>query len=168
MLSRTELDATLAHLDALYASTIATDPRSSQYFCKLAVIEFCGWIEEAQDLLIQESALRGAIWDPILKEKVKKNYGYHFTDKFAPLLAYGMGNKQLQNVIATVTSRGGSKLDSAISTINSFVTKRNEAAHTHSRPGGKTFYQPSLIHSYLDTVADGLSELESELIAIGW
>lgn len=168
MLPRIELDTTLNHLDSQYKTAASSDPRASQYYCKLAVIEFCGWIEEAQDLLVQESATRGGVWDTDLRSKVKRTYGFHFEDKFSPLLAHGMGYKTLRAVIQTLSYRPGSKFDSAVSTINSFVEIRNKAAHTHSSPGTTTYYQPSLVSSYLNTVAEGLLELETELISVGW
>src|SRR3990172_5293959 len=91
MLSNAELIQSLDDLEVAFQN--ATTPRSSTMFAKHALLELCGWTEEAEDHIIQRCANK--LTDPALKklvtEKTNKNSAFHFTDNFLPLLALVIG-----------------------------------------------------------------------------
>ena len=90
MLSNSELILSLDALDRLFQAS--QSPRDSLMHSKHALLEFCGWIEEAQDELLRKCAAK--LLDPadvkLVDERIQKNYTFIF-GKFRELISLVIG-----------------------------------------------------------------------------
>lgn len=167
MLSNSELLLSLNELERLFQA--ATNPRDSKMHAKHALLELCGWIEEAQDDLVLKCSKK--ILDPslitLIEKKVKFNSSFEFDEKFLPLLGLVVGFQKYSVIQSKLTLHG--KLFPTLSiNINKLRVPRNNHAHTHfedSKPTNSIFQNlgPSSIKQLANDIYGGLLELERAL-----
>lgn len=173
MLSITHLENSLNKLDADYLRT-GQPPEDQLRICKHALLEVCGWSEEAQDSILLACA--AMIGDPDLKThaeaKVKANSGFHNEGNFAPLLGLMVGLQGLSNIRAHLRHVGTwfSVMENAL---NNLKKPRNAHAHSHfvSTDPDKMHHlgqSPAVLLTIAKQLHDGLVELENELRARGF
>jgi len=106
MLSNVELIQSLDDLEVAFQN--ATTARSSTMFAKHALLELCGWIEEAEDYIIQSCAtkLSDADLKGLVEKRIKFNSAFHFTDNFLPLLALVIGLTKYELIQDKLTANG--------------------------------------------------------------
>lgn len=130
MLSNVELIQTLDELEKIYQ--LSTTPRDFKMHAKHALLELCGWIEEAEDYIVLACANK--LTDPTLKniiaDKTKFNSAFHFENNFVPLLSLVIGLTKFEHIKSKL-SNNGIYFSSLVTTINSLKTPRNDHAHTH-------------------------------------
>lgn len=167
MIANTELLASLEVLDQLFTNAAST--RDALMHSKHALLELCGWIEEAEDYIVHCCASRLAdhadrTW---IESKVKGNSGLHFENNFKQLLALVIGISKYRSVIDHLEARG-KKFCGLISKINDFKKPRDAHAHTHfeefrASNATLTMNAPSLLKKHAIDIYMGFSELESNL-----
>ena len=168
MLSNVELIQSLDDLEVAFQN--ATSPRASTMFAKHALLELCGWIEEAEDYIVHNCATKLA--DPALvclvKERVKNNFAFHFTNKFIPLLALVVGLAKYETIRIKLIANGMyfSGLETAI---NNLKDPRDKHAHTHFELGKSqinallTGQSPNSLRQKAIDIYKGFCELEASL-----
>ncbi|WP_410566608.1 hypothetical protein [Acinetobacter sp. H1(2024)] len=132
-LSKTDINRNLKQLKLLYDA--ASSSRSSNaslhmtFYSKLALLEYCGWLEISIDILIRR--IISKVSDPkiveIGNEWITQNYGFSYKQHFRSLLCKSLGLQKTERILNRLQVSG----DLAIleSKLNSFKTLRNEAAH---------------------------------------
>ena len=100
MVDYTTIHNTLSLLDSEYGRAVGMD--LPLLFSKLAVIEFCGWIEESFDRLCKDY-VSSWIVDSQNKTKIesiiKKNHGFHYDSNVFPLMCSVFGINNWENII---------------------------------------------------------------------
>lgn len=164
MLSNSELILSLDALDLLFQAS--KSPRDSLMHSKHALLELCGWIEEAQDDLVHNCALKLLDQDDIglMKEKIKRNHTFLF-DSFRELIALVIGLSKYKKIHMKLMG-GSSHYVQMIATVNSLKDPRNTHAHTHfeiQRLSNGILNAPSMLKKMASDVHLGLLELEVAL-----
>ena len=162
MLTNAELIKSLDTLDVLYQNS--TTPRESVMHSKHALLELCGWVEEAQDEIVRNCAKR--INDPALiklvHEKIDGNSQFHFHNNFIPLLGLVIGLIKFSELESKLLNNGRYYLGCQ-SNINNLKKPRNTHAHTHfenSRISNSLLFAPSRTKQMAKEIYLGLDELE--------
>jgi hypothetical protein len=135
-------------------------------FSKLAIIEFCGWIEETfDDILIAYCFNLSPAYLKFYKEEViDNNYGFHYERNFRPMLlkTIGIGNlESLENCLENHFAF----LSTFKSILGSFSKSRNSAAHTYTKIGVTNKYDaPSIVISNIKKITPILEKIEQEIM----
>ena len=167
MLSDTHILSNLQKINTVYQNS-SNDLDLPALFSKLAILEVCGWIEEAMDNIVLECANRLTLniddLDTFEKESVKKTYSFSYDKHFRRLLVQLIGLRS----IAAVEQ----KLDQAIfakfkSDIYSLKVRRDDFAHAHVQQITHNFDAPSVTIPRFRRVYSGLSDIENTLIGLG-
>lgn len=103
-------------------------------YSKFALLEFCGWLEEAIDKIlldyIDRTITNIAVRKTIKEEIINRVYGFKYKDEFRPLFEKIIGAGNFQHIILRLASLKGR--DELLKNILAELTKaRNRAAHTH-------------------------------------
>ena len=150
MIHSTRILKTLLYLDAEYKKNLtASDGKIPILFSKMAVLEYCGWIEEAFDEIARASLrkkLRSYASREILEKQINRTHGFTY-DKARGLLAVAVGTIRLRSIEIKLNRSGTlQQLRSNLSALNSM---RREAAHTHTSGTTQSFQSPSILISNL-------------------
>jgi len=165
MLSNAELIQSLDELEKIYQ--LSTTPRDSKMHAKHALLELCGWIEEAEDYVVLGCAkkLTDTTLKDLVEEKTKFNSAFHFEKNFVPLLALVIGLTKFEQIKNKLTNTG-IYFSSLVTTINSLKTPRNDHAHTHFEStklninNFLTGHAPSSLKQKANDIYLGFCELE--------
>lgn len=140
---------------AMSSSSIHASLEAALY-SKMALLELCGWIEEAIDTMLIDHIDRTVhsldIRKTLKEEIIQRVYGFKYKDEFRPLMEKIVGAANFQKII-TVLGKTRAR-DESLKNIFSELTKnRNRAAHTHWKTGvTSSFDAPSLTIQKLDTL----------------
>lgn len=172
MLSDAELQISLAYYEGVYAAA-PHDMRTMLLSSKAAILEVCGWVEQAMDVIVFEAAQRCALSTPrlnhITTKYIKPTYGFSYRNHFEKMIVSVVGYRVLDRAEANA----GAPIFAMESTLDYLAKLRNHYAHTHfdiSNPyptGHSTIPTPTVMKNHAITAVTGLNALESELIANG-
>jgi hypothetical protein len=168
MFSSIDLRANLKALDALFAAE--TDQRKARLFARLAVLELCGWTEEAVDALVVDSAnrcLKTMQHQKDVQEHLKRLYGFDYLYHFKPMLARVIGLYGFEHVEARLSTKRPSALPKLQAALSQLRPVRDSIAHTHST-ATVTVPAPSLVISLTRDIELGLKLLSSEMRSSGY
>jgi hypothetical protein len=162
MISKTPLSLELRKLNRLYNHSLGVaDPDFSKYYSRLAVLELCGWVEEAMDEIAWQYPLRahlplGPDFD-FTRSMIEKNYGFEYRGNFRDMMKPLLGIVVLSRIERRMNPVIKQSLEAALSNLK---PERNEHAH---RPLHKAtmFTAPSVCLSLLPDIHKGLAEFES-------
>jgi hypothetical protein len=141
-----------------------------QFCAKLALIELCGWIEEAMDEIVLRCSSR-SLQDPdnvsyCEKTIVQKNFGFDYGANFRRMLIQLIG---LVGVEKIESAADPNKLALLSTELGNLKQIRNQVAHTYTRANVQvTLSAPSSLLPRLTNVFDGLSELDREISTRQW
>lgn len=158
------LNQTLEFLDNLYNQHLTSeDSEESVAFSKLAVIEFCGWVETTIDDIARSSVLISlptASDRPSLEKLIQDTSGFDYKRHIIPLLAHSIGIVKYTQVEETLKEEG--LLEQLTTTLNSeFKKMRNRAAHTFLDGVQRNYDAPSLIKGKVTQILPVLDRLRS-------
>lgn len=172
MLADSELMVSLTYHEQTYnAST--QDLRIMLLCSKASILEVCGWIEQAMDLVVAEAAQRCALSQARIKlideNYIGKTNGFSYQGHFEKMMVSVVGYRMLE----AAEKQAGIAIP-AMDGALSFLTKlRNYYAHTHFNMG-KPFPKnmtsipgPTATRGYAQTAITGLTALEQGLISLG-
>jgi hypothetical protein len=166
MLGKQHIVPSLQALDAAYQNTSGPD---AERFAKLAIIELCGWIEEAMDEVMNRCSRRHlGVQDNLdycAKKIVETTYGFEYERHFRFMLIRLVGIVGVEKIESQVNSAKHIVLKSTLKTL---VIKRNTAAHTHLKGATATFDAPSVTLANFHHVYDGLLDLSRTMRRVGW
>ena len=162
MIDYTTIQTNLAQLDASYAS--ATDITMNILYSKLAVIEFCGWIEVSIDTLAKDH-LNCSILDHTLKGKVESfidgHYGFDYERNVLPIICCAIGTSNWENIIDSCPI---SDFNNFLAILRNYKRMRNSAAHTNVVIGvTMTYFSPSVVLNDYNRIRPAIQFFESEI-----
>jgi len=132
MIHSSRLIRTLKFLDSEYKKNLTSyDPHRPLLFAKLAVIEYCGWLELSFDEIARcgvRKKLKTESSRDILEKKIKSTHGFSYKHHVRPLLAQSIGTIRLLQLEKEISKDGS--LDMLSSNLGSLKEQRSEAAHT--------------------------------------
>ena len=142
------LNKTLDFLDRLYNEHITSeDSEEAVAFSKLAVIEFCGWVETTIDDIARSSvivSLPASSDRSSLENLIKDTSGFDYKRHVTPLLTHSIGIVKYTQIEETLKQEG--LLDQFTTVLNAeFKKMRNRAAHTFLDGTQRNYDAPSLI-----------------------
>lgn len=166
MITRQHLDLSLKSLDEAFRTSANAD--DAQRFAKLAIIELCGWTEEAMDSIIRKCAQRRLIVAKNLdycNKAIKRTYGFDYNKHFRPMLIILIGLISVEHLENSVDQ---AKHDILISTLGNLKGIRDLAAHTHLTQASGPIDAPSVTRRRFDAVYCGLLDLSRKLRRAGF
>lgn len=147
MIATSRIEKTLKFLEREYQSNLSSsDAERPVLFAKMAVLEYCGWLEESFDD-IARNCLRGRLRSAAdckpMDDKIRFTHGFKYKEHLHPMLVFGLGLVRVVKIEKQLESDGSlSALKSNLGTLNEM---RKEAAHTHTTGRTQRFQAPSSI-----------------------
>lgn len=162
-IDNTEILGIVSDIETEYSKSTTTTHYAILY-SKLAVIEFCGWIEQMIDAILIEyisnKLVESANFDFIKKNIIEQNYGLHYEKNVRKMLMNIVGMNNLESLEDSLESHSA-YLTTLKSILGSFTTSRNTAAHTYTPYGATPTYQsPSVVISNIRTITPILQKVE--------
>lgn len=171
MLSDLELKNNLAYHQRVY-SDCNYDPRITQLSSKSSILEVCGWVEQAMDLFVRDTANRCNLSPKYIslvdRKYIDKTYGFEYRRHFAKMLIAVVGYRVLEKA----ESYAGNDLIEMEATLADLSKLRNHYAHTHfdiNNPipqGYSSVPTPTIMVKHAGIAANGLAALEKSLIEL--
>lgn len=150
-----DIQKNLNELDKLYnlASSIQANQSHLIFYSKLAIIEYCGWLEDSIDIIVRramKNRLKETELEKIFQDNIRRNYGFSYDDNFRKLLISSIGLEKTDHLIRYL--KANSSFYILQSHLNTLKAIRNRAAHTYHKKGVMISYDsPSVIKNYLAT-----------------
>lgn len=167
MIAKTSLVKNLSKLDRLYKSSVSA--HDAQLFAKLAILEMCGWIEEAMDDIVHRCAMRKlkvpANVNYVKQSVIKRTYGFVYDEHFRRMLLQVVGLCAVEKIEATVDP---GKFQTLQATLKTLKVSRDSEAHTHTSGITKVLDAPSVTIAHFQRVYDGLSDVCTALKTNGF
>ena len=152
---------TLQFVETRFAS--ATSPLELQLLSKLALLELCGWIEEAMDdLLLTAARTRLRIPGNLRtfeERTIDRNSSFEY-EKFRSMMVGLVGMVTVEMIESNADP---AKLQLLRTTLGILKTPRNMEAHMHTAGTMRRIDAPTLTRSRLAPVYKGLQEIEKLL-----
>lgn len=158
MISITEITKTLDLLDRYYLENQSN--KNALLYSKLAVLELCGWIEEAMDDVVQRSCKRKIKDERFRKEVdlfIKNTYGFEYQKHFRPMVVQVIGYSNFAKVERKIDAL---KLEQFLSALANLKNFRHQLAHTHSKGVTASIPAPSVIKNNFIFSSEGIREFE--------
>lgn len=145
---------TLKYLNSEYKKNILhSDPQVPVLTAKIAVIEYCGWIENTFDEIaincVRES-LRTSESRKFLEKKISDTHGFVYKTHARQLLVVGLGLKKLIKIEKKLNKTGD--LDLLKNHLGNMNTLRREAAHTYTTGQTTRYDSPETILRNFDSM----------------
>ncbi len=166
MVIKKHIYITLKSLDRKYQGTLfSSNVNEPVYYCKLATLEYCGWIELTFDDIINralKNQLRSRDFKKILeKEIIGRTNGFQYDRHFRPMLISAVGLKRAESIeLELKRSNDFNTLESELSSMKEF---RNRAAHTWIQNTTRTFPAPSDLLRRFDLIYPILRQIYSKV-----
>ncbi len=160
---------TLEGLDQRYKESLKTPTsEDSVYFSKLAILEYCSWIEEAFDDIVRRS-VKGQIktieFRQILEHGIIRNtHGFQYKENFRPMLCRAIGLRDME-IIEIYLKRSG-QFEIFINELESIKVHRNNAAHTCISGATKTYPAPSIIKANFEKIFPIMKGIYKEVLRL--
>ncbi len=161
MIAKTYIHKNIQELNTLYNK--CSNQKKELYYSKLALLELCGWIEESMDTIVESMAsrtLKQSSNRKLVKELIKKNYGFEYDAHFRKMLIHVIGLINVERLEVSIDQAKYFKLKAALGNLK---TARNKEAHTHLKGVARSIDAPSVTKYHFFDVYDGLKNIEQQL-----
>jgi hypothetical protein len=144
------------------------DESSTQWailYSKLAIVEFCGWIEQTFDKVLFEYAENKVCenYSLYIKEVIKKHHGFNYNDHIRKMILEVVGINNLENLEDFLSYTND--LDTLKSILNTLTKIRNMATHTYTSHGATpNYHSPSVILSNIKKITPIMQKIETEIM----
>lgn len=163
-MKKKKIENNLKELDELYNNAQTNKERI--FFCKLALVELCGWIEITIDELILNS-LKKQINDQTKiekfnKEYLKRMYGFSYESNIRDMFIKVFGYHVLLDIEKCLNKRNNLKNLSKL--LTDLKSKRDSYAHTYIYDfNPNSFEAPSMINGYFNDLIKLFAPLERKI-----
>lgn len=161
MIHSRRIRTTLTFLDGKYnAHLLHRDTEIPVLYSKMAILEYCGWLELAFDEIARNCVrhkLRTTASRKDLEHQIDRTHGFTYKQNIAPLLAYGLGTIKLIEVERKLKATG--ELQALTSHLGTMNQSRREAAHTFTSGRTSRFDAPSTTIASLNKIEPILQKL---------
>lgn len=168
MLVKKDILGTLEGLDIRYNNALHTPtPQDSIYFSKLAILEYCGWIEESFDKIVRRSVkgkLKTQVYKDMLASVIDNTHGFQYKKHFRPMLYSAVGLKNMEIVEKNLKDSG--KFELLISELEAVKIHRDNAAHTWINGATPTYPAPSNIKARFEIIYPIMKGIYSQVIRL--
>lgn len=171
MLSTVELHQNINVYQSYYNA--AQNIRELLLPSKAALLDVCGWLEEAMDRVVIDCAQRCNLstvrLQSVQRDYVKRTYGFDYERHFEKMLTAVVGFKVLEQA---ETQIGATTLTPFTSALSSLVPLRNHYAHTHldtAQPYPQNVTSipaPSSLVPFVTQAETALQAIENALLAL--
>jgi len=156
---------TLKKLEGEYNECLnSTDVNDPVFRCKLATIEYCGWIEETFDL-IAKRAVKGRLktqpYRKMAEDCIKRTYGFQYEQHLRLMLLRIIGLVQMEAIEIELSKCNS--FSQFTSELKVMKEHRNSAAHTWVQNTTPQYPSPSQIIGSLNIVYPVSKKLYSEI-----
>lgn len=133
MIVKKYIKETLDGLERKYNTALTSpDPNEPVFYSKMALLEYCGWIEESLDK-IAKRCVKGKLSDSrhirIFNNLiVRKNHGFQYYDNFRPMMIKTIGIVYMEELDLHLASLGDKS--TLVNELEAIKKQRNDAAHT--------------------------------------
>ncbi|MDE2370693.1 MAG: hypothetical protein KGN16_17110 [Burkholderiales bacterium] len=151
----------------------AKDIRELLLPSKAALLDVCGWLEEAMDKLVADCAARCNLsptrQQVVQRDYIRKTYGFEYERHFEKMLTSVVGFRILEEAEAQM---GLTTLAPFTAAVSSLVPLRNHYAHTHldaTQPYPKNITSipsPSALVPFVNQADSALQALENALVGL--
>jgi len=166
MISKTRIIKELKKIETLYdKASYARNADLRNFYSKLALLEFCGWIEQSIDNITSR-----------IKKKLKKNENIQYVESIIKQTSSFTYDKHFRktliktfgifNVEQIEKKIDVNKKDQLRISLNNLKKIRDDHAHTYVYGTTAKFWAPSYTVSFFNKVYDGLREFEKQLTKI--
>jgi len=162
MVAKRHIQNNLQQIDNLYRKS--KSPKKGLFYCKLAIIELCGWIEESMDDIVRHCAKR-YVREPenmrfVEQSIIGRTYGFEYERHFRNMLIQVMGIIDVERLERQLDPVKLQLMQSALETLKKC---RDSEAHTHLKGATKTLDAPSITESRFLMVYEGLKDIENHV-----
>lgn len=161
MIGKSSILSNLSIINRLFNKTLS--PKEALFYSKLAILELCGWIEEAMDDIVKNCAnrkLRNSNNIGSLKEIIKKVHGFDYHNNFRKMLMQVIGLIRLETIESRVDQ---TKLQHMQAALGALKGQRDDVAHTHIKGITLRIDAPSVTKQKFMDVYEGLKNFEHKL-----
>lgn len=160
---------TLTSLDDSFTSALRSpSPEQSVFFSKLAILEYCGWIEEVFDQIIRRSVkgqLKTQEFRQMLETSVIGNtHGFQYKKHFRTMLTRAVGLRKAE--IIEKYLKDSRQFDILVSELGNIKRDRDSAAHTWIDGATRTYPAPSFTKSQFERIYPILRGIYSQVIKL--
>ena len=164
----TEILKIVTELDNKYNASPPPNQQWAILYSKLAIIEFCGWIEQIFDEILTSycstKLVEQKYKDYHKKNIIDTNYGFHYEKNFQQMLIKTIGINNLENIEDCLENHLA-YLSTFKSILGTFSKSRNIAAHTFTPTGTTiTYDSPSIVISNINVITPILQKIEQEIM----
>jgi hypothetical protein len=160
-IKKTKIQKTLNDMDKFYNQT--TDPNLQKYYSKLALLELCGWIEQAIDDIVLQCAkrcIKNTSYLKIIKNDVKKTSNFDYEQSFRDLLIKIIGLMNFEKLEKFVKPVSYETLKPKLDGLKPL---RNSHAHTHIENCTQILNSPSVTKRDFLDIFNALKDYEQTL-----
>ena len=160
---------TLISLDASYTSALTSpSPEHAVFFSKLAILEYCGWIEEVFDQIIRRS-VKGQLNTQEFKQMLETSiigntHGFQYKKHFRKMLTSAVGLRKAEIIEKYLKDSG--QFDILVSELENIKRDRDSAAHTWIDRATRTYPAPSYTKSKFERIYPILKGIYSQIIRL--
>ena len=169
MIYTSRIRSSLDFLEQQYSLHVGSRQRERPImFAKLAVLEYCGWLEESFDELARNcvrSKLRTKQSRDILEARIKITHGFVYQTQARPLIGFALGTVRLLRLEREL-ARDGS-LDVLRTNLEYMSQLRNRAAHTFTRGATSSYDAPSAVIRNFNQTSPILLQMWKHVIHMG-
>lgn len=163
MVNYTEIENILRKLDLEY-NNFSSDIQMPILFSKLAVIEFCGWIEESFDQILFDYIDSHIIYtdnSKVIKKFIDDTYGFNYEKHTFKIFSAVIGINDWENILDQLPIVDSLNFKTIL---KNYSKIRNTAAHTHSPMGTtKSFDTPSMVLGNFNKIKPAIEAIEIEI-----
>lgn len=168
MVDYTTIRQTLQRVEMEYSKYMSTpDPDMPQLLSKLAILEFCGWLEVSIDSILYDyldSHLIDTNGKRIIKGFVKDVYGFSFERHIYKVFSLVVGSNNWENIFDTLSATDKSNFESIVDTYSQI---RNKVAHCNTIIGVTPHYNtPSQVISDFNKIEPAIRCIETSVISL--
>lgn len=164
MINYVDIENNIVIIEVKYNNP-STSTHEQILYSKLAVLEFCGWIEESLDQILKDYIITKVSTTNqtyIDKCVIRKNSGFQYENYTRKMFCSVLGIENLET-IETILNYGG-QISTLESLLSNYTGLRNNAAH-NSTPIGTTlsYNAPSIVLSDFRRIKPIFVDLESTI-----
>lgn len=164
MINSTDIQNNLTRLEALYSGT--TDVQLMQFYSKLAMIEFCGWIEDSIDVILADYLDNHIVGTPFrteINKIIRNNYGFGYEKNLFKIFCTVVGSNNWENIMDSLPPVESQNFENIT---NNYSPLRNSVAHTHTSGTTPTYTAPSVILADFSNLLTAMQSVESRIQAL--
>lgn len=167
MISSTDIQNNLNKLNSMYNNPAnASDVLLLQFYSKLALIEFGGWIEESIDIILNEYLDRKILDNGLktnIKEIINNNFGFKYKKNIIKLFCTVVGSDNWENIVDAIGMTNSTLFESIA---DNYSGLRNNVAHSHTKGTTPTYTSPSVVLRDYSKMWSALQAIEAQVTAL--